>query len=136
MPQHQAPYGDSDERRLLLNPETPLELPISPWSQPDDQSFLGLTRTAWFCIALTLFLELSNAILAVPTLSLYERVICDNYYQSRGGLFVPPVDAGDPCKLPLIQSELALVRGWQSFFNGVSGTVSSYVCQDQEQYAW
>jgi hypothetical protein len=82
------------------------------WSHANHQAtFLGLTRTARYCVALTLFLELSNAVLAVPTISLYGRVICENYYQSRQGLVVPWDGAGDPCKLLPIQSEVALVRG-------------------------
>ncbi|KAK3946259.1 MFS multidrug transporter [Diplogelasinospora grovesii] len=78
-----------------------------------------LSRRAWFCIALTILLETSHAILTVPVISLYERVICDRYY---AGQDPPqwPTGLDDRCKTPLIQAEVALVRGWQGFFNGLS----------------
>jgi hypothetical protein len=73
-----------------------------------------LSRVTKFCMLLFLLLEMSNAVLTVPLLSLLERRICNDYY-----VYVEV--ESDSCKAPQIQGELGKLKAMQSIFNTFSG---------------
>ncbi|KAF4436968.1 MFS multidrug transporter [Fusarium austroafricanum] len=102
------------ERQLLLGHHDRRPQPtVSP------QDPLGFTRTTYLALALTFLLEMSNVVLAVPLIALYEQAICRNHYRANGAV------GDDLCKAVPVQSELALLRGWQGFFNGFSGMLAA-----------
>ncbi|KAK3191050.1 hypothetical protein K4F52_003000 [Lecanicillium sp. MT-2017a] len=78
----------------------------------------GLTRTTYFTFVLTFLIEMCNVMLAVPLLALLEQAVCQDHYADLTPTLVH--SGGDPCKAPPIQGELALLRGWQGFLNGLS----------------
>lgn len=79
-----------------------------------------LTRTTYFTFVLTFLIEMCNVMLAVPLLALLEQAVCQDHYADLTSTLVH--SGGDPCKAPPIQGELALLRGWQGFLNGLSGS--------------
>lgn len=74
-------------------------------------------------ISINFCLAFHEIILVAPYLSLFERALCKSYYTSadpgligRAG-WVPE----RYCKVPEIQQELAIIRGWKSFFDTLPG---------------
>lgn len=106
--------SESESQPLLNHREDATTQPIPPSDEPK-----GFTRATYFALWLTLLLEMSNVMLAVPIIALYEQVICRNHYGSHQPSL--GVLGDDPCKAVPVQSELALLRGWQGFFNGLAG---------------
>lgn len=84
----------------------------------------GLSTLAKYCLVLEFLLELSNNVLTVPLISLFERAICDAYLDDNGqeALGVLGTVNEAACKIPQIQSELAELRGWKGFFETLAGT--------------
>ncbi|KAF2116744.1 hypothetical protein BDV96DRAFT_645156 [Lophiotrema nucula] len=110
---HSPDYGngnDTEERLsesspLLDQPEDNSEHPVTT---KDESSFHLPTRAA-YCMLAFFLLELSNQVLTVPLILLYEPAICENYYGHRG-LPGNSIDEAE-CKISPVQRELALLRG-------------------------
>lgn len=82
-----------------------------------------LSKLAKYCLLLAFLLELSNNVLTVPLISLFERAICEAYFGDHDpNIFgtLSPIDES-ACKIPQVQSELAKLRGWKGFFETLSG---------------
>ncbi|KAI0199456.1 MFS general substrate transporter [Astrocystis sublimbata] len=114
------PTDRSDESRPLL--EEPLPGQSRERPDPSIDTFV-LSRNTYFCLALTFLLEMSNVMLTVPLLSILERAICQDYYTSQQ--ISQSFMMSDKCKIPAVQSELAMLRGWQGFLNGLASLVVS-----------
>ncbi|OIW27687.1 hypothetical protein CONLIGDRAFT_682713 [Coniochaeta ligniaria NRRL 30616] len=74
-----------------------------------------------FVAAAVLFLfESHDLLLFLPRLRALEARICHDYYASEPtkSLGASPVDEL-ACKIPLIQSRLAMLRGWQVFLDAI-----------------
>lgn len=99
--------GDDDEN-------TRCSLPVNKSS--------GLPKAVIYCLVLEFMLEMSNSILTVPLLSLFERSVCAVYYDRHNlTLFANGAIDESQCKIQPIQSELARIRGWKAFFDTLSG---------------
>lgn len=79
-------------------------------------------------MALVFLFDFSSSLTGASTLRIYESIICHSYYKihdpSRigdGGL----VDERH-CKVAAVQEELAVLTGWESFFNTLPGKSSWY----------
>jgi hypothetical protein len=76
-------------------------------------------RIAGICTLLKLTTVLSSAISAVPRLRLFEATICRAYYKTHEPTAIG-IDGNVPeelCKIDKIQSDLAQLTGWNSFFS-------------------
>lgn len=114
-----------DERERLIEPDS------GSCSQTDHADVDGrspfhfrLSKLAKYCLLLEFLLELSNNILTVPLISLFERAICEAYFGDQDPNISNALSHIDEasCKIPYIQSELAKLRGWKGFFETLSGT--------------
>jgi hypothetical protein len=75
------------------------------------------------CIAVAIASDIGDYLLLAPRLRLYESVVCARYY-----LLVDPslVDKNgfvleEYCKVDAVQDEVAMIFGWQVFFDSVPG---------------
>jgi len=70
-----------------------------------------------FCLA---FHEM---ILVAPYLSLFERALCKSYYTTADPSLIGRAGwvSERYCKIPEVQRELAIIRGWKSFFDTLPG---------------
>lgn len=78
-----------------------------------------------FAPAAVLFLlESYDLLLFLPRLRILEARICRDYYTSIGSdLLLAASLMGDEsrCKVAQVQSQLAVIRGWQVFFDALPG---------------
>ncbi len=114
------PSSSANEREPLLRHEDSDSIDHQSGQLPP----FRLSKLARYCLLLSFLLELSNNVLAVPLISLFERAICEAYFRKNAQDTLSlslPIDEVS-CKLPPIQSELAKLRGWKGFFETLSGT--------------
>lgn len=81
-------------------------------TQDNTTTSFQLSLTEMFYIGLLLLLQMENGLLTVPLISLYEGALWVDFYSEHQQ---PWNKSEDPCKLPSIQSELALLRRGQGF---------------------
>lgn len=111
LPDERAPLISRIDSHSSL--ERPASLPLE----------FHLSKATVYCLLLSFLIELSNIILTVPLISLFERSICETYYREHSLLLTQvPVDEA-LCKVSPVQSELAKLRGWKAFFETLSGTI-------------
>ncbi|KAK1985383.1 ATP synthase F0 [Colletotrichum cereale] len=72
---------------------------------------IGLAMTFMILAEIGVYLQIP------PSYQLMEEIICRKYYPDHT---VSQSDAGNVCKSPLVQGELAMVKGWQASFNCVA----------------
>ena len=66
--------------------------------------------------------EMSLFLQFAPTTEIMESIICEDYYKQKSSVMFRPGDSEDEeCKVAPIQTELALVLGWQPLFNSIAG---------------
>ena len=109
---------EGQEIRPLLRPDNSHE-DNNPLPELEPKGFSPAT---YYCFALTFLLEMSNVLLTVPLITLFEQAICQTHYGPQQLSLGLATMGEDPCKAAPIQSELALLRGWQASFNGISGS--------------
>lgn len=117
---------DQDESFLNLDQDEPLinqhEPPSPPPLSSASSSRSTLTRVSVFLI-MNFSLGFHDTVLIAPYLSLMERALCKSYYTTEDpsligpGGWVPEMY----CKVPGVQRELAVIRGWRSFFDTLPG---------------
>lgn len=83
-----------------------------------------LTRGAAFLIILNFSMEMSEMILIVPFVAMYEQNLCRSYYKEHDPTKVNPDGSvlESLCKVTTIQRQLASLRGWHGTFNAIPGT--------------
>jgi len=67
--------------------------------------------------------EIGDFILRAPTIRLMEDTICRKYYDSQGNTSVNlnlPIPE-ERCKIAPVQTELAMLRGWDTTFSCIPG---------------
>lgn len=107
--------NDNDREPLLRNDGSDTEYCRAP-------PFV-LSTVVKYCLLLCFLIELSNNVLTVPFISLFERAICETYYQTHDSNISGPRRPikEEECKIAPIQGELAKLRGWKAFFETISG---------------
>ena len=88
----------------------------------DEHDTFHFNTLAKYCLLLQFSVELSNQILTVPLIALFENAICQTYYRQDELMDSANSQLLDrrSCKIPPIQSELARTRGWKAFFETIS----------------
>ena len=83
-----------------------------------------LFKLTKYCLLFEFFIELFNNISLGFLISLFEAAICESYYHRHEQDLLNTVNAFDEvhCKISPIQSKLAQIRGWEVFFETISGT--------------
>lgn len=79
--------------------------------------------TLGIVMVLVFIFNFSASLMGASTLRIYESIICHSYYKTND-----PSRIGDGgmvderlCKVDTVQEELALLTGWESFFNTLPG---------------
>ena len=82
-----------------------------------------LSTPTKFCLLLCFLVELSNNILTVPLIALFERAICEHYYRTHTRHVSGHQSSvnEENCKIASVQAQLATLRGWKAFFDTTSG---------------
>ncbi len=76
----------------------------------------GLYQPLWVrlaCIAIDFLTQVYDQIRIVPEMALFERALCRAYYAADD----PPERL---CKVDAVQQQLAGLRSWKAFFDGVA----------------
>lgn len=84
----------------------------------------GNQRTAYLCAFLKALATLSSAISVVPRLRLVESNVCRSHYQTFNHSAINPSTDTVPeglCKTAQVQTDLAFLLGWDSFFQNIPG---------------
>jgi hypothetical protein len=82
------------------------------------------TTTAWFPVMVMLsmlFIEgMAYFMSLAPQTRLLEKLVCDRHYSEAGRSFegMPTEEA---CKIPSVQNTIAMLFGFQAFFDGIPG---------------
>ena len=89
-------------------------------------SIQGNRRAAYICALLKVLATLSSAISVVPRLRLVESNVCRSHYQTFNQSAINPWTDSVPeelCKIAKVQTELAFLLGWDSFFQNIPGAL-------------
>lgn len=109
---------------LLRNEDEALSTLLSAGASKKSVWHSTFARVAIF-IGIMFCLSFHEGVLVAPYFSLMERAICKTYYSIQDpsmigdGGWVPE----QYCKKPAVQHELALIRGWKSFFDTLPGKI-------------
>ncbi|KAE9362765.1 MFS general substrate transporter [Stipitochalara longipes BDJ] len=82
---------------------------------------------ATICIALAFFIEIGDYMLRAPLMRIFEGIICRSYYESitpSGKELSIPIPE-EKCKIPFVQSELAMLKGWEMTFSCIPGILAA-----------
>jgi MFS family permease len=84
-------------------------------------------RVASIIITAVFLIEMSDYMIKAPLMRLLEDVICRSYYESAEP---PSIDLSIPipeenCKLPGVQSQLAMLKGWDTVISCIPGLLLS-----------
>ncbi|RMZ03678.1 hypothetical protein D0864_02902 [Hortaea werneckii] len=111
---------------LLPSPVTDMEH-VSHETKPDTEPAVAKSTIAWRPVLLINLLFVLNGlgyfISVAPQTQLFENLVCDAYYQSSAPQAAPKQQkpSQDPCKAPAVQEALAMIFGFQTFFDGIPG---------------
>jgi hypothetical protein len=122
MHQDRDPVSDDETTSLLAGTsdnarDPPPDYPAKPDLHPH---FL---RVAIICIMCIFLVEVGDFMQRAPLMRIMEDIICRRYYESalNAGIDLSlPIPEKD-CKGPVVQSELAMVRGWDATFSCIPG---------------
>ncbi|OTA26414.1 hypothetical protein BTJ68_10583 [Hortaea werneckii EXF-2000] len=95
--------------------------------KPDAEPAVAKSTIAWRPVLLINMLFVLNGlgyfISVAPQTQLFENLVCDAYYQSSAPQTAPKQQkpSQDPCKVPAVQETLAMIFGFQTFFDGIPG---------------
>ena len=115
-------YNQSEERTTV---HTPL---LGDFPRPDeDADPISSTRPRYYVLGLILGIvfvtDLANSVSKAPLMRVFESIICQNHF----ALVDPNLTSSNGfveerhCKAAPVQEELALLRGWQDFFDYLPG---------------
>lgn len=107
-------------------PNSPLDEPKHHESQTRDPTSQKLRlRLLLTLFAVVLAVEMGLAMAESPMVRIYESIVCRNYYTQQDP---SQIDADgqveeELCKVKDVQTELAAVKGYMEFFDGLSSMV-------------
>ncbi|KAI7338187.1 hypothetical protein KC315_g1885 [Hortaea werneckii] len=120
------PRGDTETDLLIPSPAIDNQRVLNE-TKSDDEAAVARSKIAWRPILLINLLFVLNGlgyfISIAPQTQLFENLVCDAYYRSSVPRTTPtqPKSSRDPCKIPAVQESLAMIFGFQTFFDGVPG---------------
>ncbi|KAI7337079.1 hypothetical protein KC315_g2513 [Hortaea werneckii] len=100
---------------------------VSHETKADTEPAVAKSKIAWRPVLLVNLLFVFNGlgyfISVAPQTQLFENLVCDTYYQSSAPQTVQKQQkpSQDPCKVPAVQETLAMIFGFQTFFDGIPG---------------
>ena len=123
----EAQEDDAAEQTPLLRSGAARHAP--PEETPHSQRHPKFVRVAIIIVIAVFIVMIGDYMTRAPLVRLLEDVICRSYYESSepSGLDFDlslPIPEGK-CKLPWIQSELAMLRGWDSIVSCIPGLLLS-----------
>lgn len=99
---------------------------------PSITASIGLQHPKFFvvatiCIASVFFIEIGDFMLKAPIMRTLESIICNSYYKSTlpVGMVLPDPIPEDHCKIPIVQSQLAMLKGWDLTFSCIPGIIAA-----------
>ncbi|KAI7104980.1 hypothetical protein KC339_g4153 [Hortaea werneckii] len=120
------PRADTETDPLLPSPAIDNQHVLNE-TKSDYEAAVARSKIVWrpiFLINLLFFLNgLGYFVSVAPQTQLFENLICDAYYQSSTPQSLPTQTkpSRDPCKVPAVQESLAMIFGFQTFFDGIPG---------------
>ncbi|TVY88574.1 Efflux pump, partial [Lachnellula willkommii] len=125
MAQDSETGNEANEIRPLLTPPTEVQDGPSKSPAPSHR-----TRCSWpwkyvvlLCIGLAVISDIGEYLFFAPRVRLFESVVCTRFYLQNEPSLVKG-DGSVPerfCKVNPVQDEVALVLGWQLFFDSIPG---------------
>lgn len=117
MPALQARTVNMSEQTPLLEPSNTISEPAnSSKISSRDQTVLRHLGTFSVCIILIVLIEFGAYLATIPLNQVLERNICQRLHPDLA------LEPNNPiCKEKPVQTELSLVRGWQSTFDVIPG---------------
>ena len=119
------PFHALDEEKNC-SARTPLlsDFPEAQEVDPSPNSLFSSCYVLGLVLTIVFAADLAGNISKAPLLQVYESIICAKHYanaeaslvQGNGQVLEPY------CKIGPVQEELALLRGWQDFFDYLPGT--------------
>lgn len=111
---------DNSEHLLFLETSPPVE---TTTSFPKGRFQL---YTLAIVMLLVFLFNFSGSLTGASTLRIYESIICRSYYQTNDPSRIGDGGVVDErhCKVDAVQEELAVLTGWESFFNTLPGKSS------------
>jgi MFS family permease len=117
----------SESSPLLAGTSSPPRRPASPTPSLTPKSHPKLFMVATICIALAFFVEVGDYMLRAPLMRILEEIICRSYYESTTPVRIDlsiPIPEGE-CKIPFVQSKLAMLRGWDTTFSCIPSILAA-----------
>lgn len=115
-----SPLLPSDEATPLLTPPAEVERPDKSFPQPKKPSPLFITTIA---ILWVLIIEFGDELINPAQTRVFESIYCQLYYKdhdpSRIGNDGHGGVAEKWCKIPVVQGQVAMLKGWQNTLNGI-----------------
>lgn len=73
-------------------------------------------------VALLVLWQFSFSLLEVPRVRLFEKVICEQYYSAKShSAAADSLGLEEKCKVPAVQTELAIVAAYKLCLDGLPG---------------
>jgi len=108
--------GEPLTERSLLIPS------ITTASKNASRHVYSPTYITCLACALIVVYEMSLFLQFAPTTEIMESILCEAYYSQGSSVIVSTsIFTDEECKVAPIQTELALVLGWQPLFNSIAG---------------
>lgn len=109
---------DGEEADPFLPDEPGTNDEAQPPAPPDALRW----RVIFIALALILFAETAIFMVNAPTVRLYEDITCRRWYKNNDPSKFPNGQIPEAeCKNEAIQSEVAIIRGFQELFDGLVG---------------
>lgn len=115
--------GSIRRRPAAERPDEAGPLADAPAGVEDDETGYQPLWVRLACILLDFLTQTYDQIRIVPEMVLFERWLCDSHFPGR-------LHAGqgyEMCRTPEIQYELARLRSWKAFFDGVASMMFRHV---------
>ena len=115
--------NDPQETSPLLADDNARDESSLPLPHPHYHRVVGVVIVTVFLI------EIGDYMMRAPTTRIMEDIICRHYYDSLEtvpiGIDLTKPIPEDNCKVPAIQAELAMIRGWDMTFSCLPGLLLS-----------
>jgi hypothetical protein len=108
IPPHPIPETEESPLLPLITPSTP----STSWYPPKHKPLIVVS----LCTLCILILDFGVYIQLAPITRIFESIICKNYYDEHPEFGMSGQIPEAECKIAAIQSELAMLKGWQALF--------------------
>ena len=111
---------DGSEHLSFLETSPPVEATTSSRRGRFQLYTLGIV------MVLVFLFSFSGSLVGASTLRIYESIICHSYYKTNDPSRIGDGGVVDErhCKVDAVQEELAVLTGWENFFNTLPGKSS------------